>query len=373
MLKLSVPICNRTNYSKLKSILAYLKKNSKIDISIVLSSDMAIDKPSNAIADILSDGLSVSEKIDCLMKNDTLESMSKTMAISLIEHVTYFIKEKPNAVLIVGDRFDILPSVLSAKMLNLPILHLQGGERSGSIDDTIRDIITICADRHYVATEEAYNYVKMIAKSKNVFNFGCPAVEVVSQIPVGDYLDVSLFKKKYKNSFGISPNEKYLLVVVHPNTQDENDVDMDAILGACISFGLKMVVVYPNIDPYNSKILKGMKDYEEDIICVRHMPLEDFVPMMAHASCMIGNSSAGIREAASFGTPVVNIGNRQKGRERNKNVIDCLNSYEDIKKAISLSLEKGKYPIDNLYYKENTSINIGNDIIKFLESNYSSE
>ena len=364
MSRIIVPICNRTNYSKLKPVLLGLK--NKIDISIVTSSDMAISHLANAIPDILYDGFKIDKSIDCLLMNDTLESMVKTVGISLIEHASFFANKNFDAMLLVGDRFDILPSVLSARMMNMPILHIQGGERSGSIDDTIRDIISICAERHYVATERSKENVLKIAKNKNVFCFGCPSVEIINSFPVGDFLDVSNFKKSYKHSFGIAPNENYMLVAVHPNTEDQNDIDMDVLLSAVVSFGMKIVVIWPNIDAFNFKIMEGVRDYEDRIIRVRHMPLEDFVKLIAHTSCMVGNSSAGIREAASFGVPVVNIGNRQAYRERNSNTIDCSNSFSDIKNAISQSLKIGSYPKENIYYKESCVKNICNDILEFL-------
>ena len=367
MHKIIVPICNRTNYSKLRPVLRTIKNTSKVDIDIVTSSDMAIDKRANAISDIIADGFNISHHIDCLMSNDTLDSMSKTMGLSLIEHSSIYTNVRPDAILVVGDRFDILPAVLSAKLSNTPILHVQGGERSGSIDDTVRDIITICADRHYVSTEKSYENVKKIAKTEYVFNYGCPAVEAINEINVGSYLDVAHFKKKYKNSFGIAPNEKYILVMVHPNTCDEKDINMDALLSSVLSFGLKTIVMYPNIDPFNSNILKGIKDYQNMIIRVRHMPIEDFVKVMAHASCMVGNSSSGIREAASFGTPVVNVGQRQINRERNLNTIDCGPTYEEIHKSIEKSLQIDKYSPDNIYYKKDCSINIANDIVSYLD------
>lgn len=364
MSRISVPICNRTNYSKLKPILCGLKKD--IDIDIVVSSDMAIYKWANAIPDIISDGMNIDHRIDCLLCNDTLESMTKTVGMSLIEHASYFAKNDTKAILVVGDRFDILPSVLSAKMMNIPILHVQGGERSGSIDDTVRDIISICAERHYVSTQNAYDHVYRIAKNKNVFYVGCPSVEFINGISVGDYLDVSKMKKKYKNSFCIAPNENYILVAVHPNTDNKNDIDMDILLSAVISFGMKTVVLWPNIDAYNSNIMDGVRDYEKNIIRVRHMPLDDFVHIMAHASCMVGNSSAGIREAASFGVPVVNVGNRQNERERNKNTIDASKDYYSIRGAIEKSISIGRYPKENIYYKENCVNSICSDIVDFM-------
>lgn len=367
MKSILVPICNRTNYTKLKPILHRLRKPGEVSVDLLVSSGMVVSSRGSGLSDVQSDGFNVACQIDCLMMNDTLESMCKTSGLSMIEHATCYAREKPDAVLIVGDRFDMLPAAISAFQMNIPILHIQGGERSGSVDDGIRDLITITATRHYVATNLAYEHVYQIARNKYVLNVGCPAVEFVQNLPVGDYLDVHSFKKKYTNDFGIAPNENYIAICVHPNTEDDNDVDMAALLGAALSTGLKCVVIYPNIDAFNSKIVKSIRRYEKQITCVKHMPVEDFVKIMAHATVFVGNSSAGIREAASFGTPVVNVGKRQALRERNGNTLDCGPSFEEIKKSIEASIQHGQYDHNNVYYKHDATRNICNDILEFLE------
>ena len=364
-IKIAVPICNRTNYTKLKKILGILNANQSIDVGAIVSSSLLISRKTSGIQDIIDDGVKIVREIDVLMMNDSLEAMSKTSGMSLIEHATFLHDFKPDMVLIVGDRFDMMPAALAAKMCGIPIYHIQGGERSGSIDDTVRDIISICADRHYVATEKAREYVERITFSENVFNFGCPSVEMLHDYDVGDFLDVKTFKKRYRNSFGIAPNENYILVAAHPNTDDEYDMDMGALLGAVLSFGLKTVVMRPNIDAYNQHIADAIREFKNDVVVVRHMPVEDFVKLMAHASCMVGNSSSGIREASSFGTPVVNVGNRQAFRERNINVTDVPCTYEEVHKGIGLALASERTK-SNLYYQKDCASNVCRDIIASL-------
>jgi UDP-hydrolysing UDP-N-acetyl-D-glucosamine 2-epimerase len=364
--KLMVPISNRSNYTKLKKTLKMLQQNQDIEILIVASSALVYSKKTSGYYDIIDDGYEINYHVDCAMMNDSLANMSKSAALSMIEHSTIIEKEEPNAILIIGDRFDMLPACLAARNANIPILHIQGGEQSGTVDDTIRDIISVCAKRHYVATEGCEERVKNITGAREVYNYGCPAVEMIEQMDIGPYLDIDKFKKHYKNSFGIEPHEKYLVVIVHPNTDDDCDTDMSAILSASISFGLKTVVIFPNIDAYHGKIEQDISTFKNDIIRVRHMPVEDFIPLMAYSSCMIGNSSASIREAGSFGTPVVNIGNRQHQREQNLGTINCNTTFEEVKKAIAKSLEVGRYEKKNIYSKLNCTENIVKNICEFL-------
>lgn len=365
MKKILVPICNRTNYTKLKPVLNLLNEN--LNMVVVASSGIVVGSRGSGMQDIVNDGLIISHKIDCLLMNDSLESMAKTTGLSMIEHASILSKEKPDAALIVGDRFDMLPAAVASLQMNIPIFHIQGGEKSGSIDDSVRDLITVMASRHYVATEQSYDHVFRIARNKSVMNAGCPAVEFVQGLPVGERLDVNSFKKKYTNNFGILPDEKYIAVCVHPNTVEDQDVDMASLLDAVLSTGLKCIVIYPNVDAFNSNITIQIRRHEKQIICVRHMPVEDFVKIMAHATCLVGNSSSGIREAASFGTPVVNVGSRQRGRERNLNVLDCGSSFETIKQAIETSITRGRFPRHNIYFRPDAAKNIAHDILLSLE------
>jgi len=363
-MKLAVPIVNRTNYSKLRPVLSCLSKD--IDIRIILSSSILLEKYGNAFRDIEAE-YSIDSRLDIALMNDSVESMSKASALSMLEHSSAYRRINPDAVLIVGDRFDMLPAALSAKMMNIPILHIQGGERSGTIDDYIRDIISVCAEEHYVSTKKSAENVSKIAHSKKIYHTGCPAVESLYSVDIGEYFDGNNLHKKFKNSVDIYPRDKFFLVLVHPNTVEEDDVNMDAVLNAAESFEHKIVLFYPNVDASNSDILSVIRSHQKKYpyIVIKHAPFIDFVSMMAHCSCMISNSSSSIREAASFGTPVVNVGDRQFAREKNANTIDCQCNYQEIRSAISKGLEVGKYPIDNIYYKKNAAQNIALHIKNF--------
>lgn len=360
-MKILVPVVNRTNYTKLKPILLNLKKY-EVNVKLMLSSGIVVDRLGDSCSDIIKDKMDVLCKIDCLLMNDSLECMCKTIGLSIVEHSSILKKEKPDILLVVGDRFDMVPSVLCARIMNIPIFHIQGGEKSGSIDDTVRDIITICSSRHYVSTEKSRDRVFEITQSEFVFNFGCPAVEYIKNLDIGDFLDVEKINKKFRKGLNIKPYENYFLVVVHPNTNDCEDINMEVILNAVLSFNYKCIVVYPNIDAFSSVILYSIIDKKDKIFPIKHVKMEDFAKLMGHSKCIIGNSSAGIRESASFKIPAVNIGNRQKFRETNNNTISCNCDYDEIvdslKKSLFLKLDG-----NNIYYKENSSKNICNDIV----------
>jgi len=237
------------------------------------------------------------------------------------------------------------------------------------VDDLVRDLISLCADRHYVCTEISKTNVVSLTGSNSVFNFGCPSVEYLSSFDVGPCLDVSNMKHHFKDGLFVNPNEDFLLVCVHPNTTKPDDVDMDVILSACVSLGLKCIVIYPNVDAFNSSILDAIRRHKDNLFRIKHIEIEYFVHLMAHAKCMIGNSSAGIREAASFNIPVVNIGDRQNDRERNANILDCSCDYDAIVNAIKMAISTEVFHPNIYIYWGNFKCNKDrtfNRVIKFL-------
>jgi UDP-hydrolysing UDP-N-acetyl-D-glucosamine 2-epimerase len=367
MKTIAVPLTNRTNYSKLKPVLHALRDTEQVDLRLVLSSTILLEKYGSAYADILADGFPIDRRIDCVLMNDSHESMAKTAGMSMVEHATYFGALKPHILLAVGDRFDMLGPVASASMMNIPIAHIQGGEVSGTIDNVIRDVFTNFATLHFVATEQsAQNLRRFGISAEQVFNTGCPAVEYISNIDVGNGFDAMRLNKTFKNTIDISPDEPYLLVMVHPDTTNSEDVDMGAVLNGVARTGHKALIFYPNVDAHNSSIVSSIAQYKNNpkFFMIRHMPLEGFVHAMAHCRCMIGNSSAGIREAASFGVPVINIGSRQANRERNRNVIDIGTDYSLLDQKLTQYADH-RFERENIYHKPRCSQMIAAEILRF--------
>jgi UDP-hydrolysing UDP-N-acetyl-D-glucosamine 2-epimerase len=368
MKNICVALTNRTNYSKLKKVLFELRKLPDVQCRIVLSSTILLDRYGNGYQDLLRDGFEIDKQIDCALMNDSHEAMAKTVGLSVVEHASYFQWRKPDLLIIVGDRFDMLAPAVAASMMNIPIAHIQGGELSGTIDNVIRDVITRFASLHFVATEQsALNLVGYGVPQKSVFDFGCPAVEYVSQIDVGEHFDKIMLGKTFKHNIDIGLGEKYFLVMIHPDTTNRHDVNMDAVMNAVDSFGIKAFIFYPNVDAHNSEIVSSIAKHKNNdkLFMIRHMPLEGFIHTMAHCACMISNSSAGIREAASFGVPVINIGHRQVDRERNQNVIDIGDRYEELRATIEKYMGH-RFERKNIYFKPNCANQIAAKITQYL-------
>ncbi len=368
MKNICVALTNRTNYSKLKTVLIALRELADVKCRIVLSSTIILDRYGSGYQDLLRDGFEIDKKIDCVLMNDSHEAMAKTVGLSVVEHATYFQWRKPDLLIIVGDRFDMLAPAVAASMMNIPIAHIQGGELSGTIDNVIRDVITRFASLHFVATEQsALNLVGYGVPQAKVFDYGCPAVEYISQIDVGEHFDKTRLGKSFKRDIDIGPNEDYFLVMIHPDTTNRHDVNMDAVMDAVASFGIKAFIFYPNVDAHNSEVVSSIAKHKTNnkFYMIRHMPLEGFIHAMAHCSCMISNSSSGIREAASFGVPVINIGYRQVDRERNKNVIDIEDRYEELRPTIEKYMSH-RFDRKNIYFKPDCAKQIAATIAQFI-------
>ena len=324
MKNICILITNRTNYSKLKPLISNLKDSNAVLIKIVLSSSSIIKKYGNLVDLIRNDGFQIDSTLDSLLLNDTHSSMAISAGISMVQHATYYQNNKIDLVLTVGDRFDMLTPVLAAKYMNIPIFHLQGGEKSGSIDDTIRNLISLCADIHFVATENSkINLIKLGINENKVFNFGCTAVEYLVK-------KVNILNKK--NTIHLSSGKvinlddinDFFVILLHPNTIKE-DIDIETVFEAVDKFNKKVFLFYPNVDASNSIILSSIqkKINDKNYYIIKNLAVEDFGTLLSKSVCFIGNSSSGIRESASFKIPFINIGTRQNFREQNNNTINC--------------------------------------------------
>lgn len=370
MKNIAVSIVNRTNYSKIKPVLLELKKSDNVKINIVVSSSLLLDRYANAYKDIEKDFV-ISKKINCLLSSDSLDSMVQTSALSMMHHSEYFRDNTPDLLLVVGDRYDMFPVVLSASMMNIPIAHIQGGEKSGSIDDKIRDMITRLSTLHFVSTDFcAKRVIEMGADKNYVFNVGCPAIEYINSIDVGDGFNSLKLGKTFKHCLDIKYKENYVIFLLHPDTTNPYDVGVHKVLDVLTEINIKSFIFYPNVDANNYHIIESINQYKENpnFYFIKHIPLEGYIHLLAHSVCIIGNSSSGIREAASFGVPTINLGTRQCNREKNENVVDILaDSSNDIKYAITECIRnKGLYSKNNIYYKRDCSKTIASEIVKYL-------
>ena len=368
--KIVIPIVNRTNYSKLCSILNYLKEEPALEIKIILTSGAAVKELSTIEDDLINDNHSDITTIDSCLHNDTHGAMVKNIGMSMIQYSTFLEREKPDLVLVVGDRFDMLAYASASAIQNIPVAHIQGGERSGTIDDKIRFSITTLSDYHFPSSLESITRVLGCgANPHKVYDFGCPAVEHIANVGNDTQFSIDDLKKYSKRSLqGLRNSKGYMLVQVHPNTTESEDVDMEELLLALNEIDLPSIILYPNIDATNREIIDVMRKYKDvnKFYYYKHFSLPIFVGLIKNCKCFIGNSSSIIRESSLFGIPAINLGKRQMSREHNSNVHTCdfdkneiLNLYNDIKDK--------SFDNNNVYYKKDCSKNISKKLLEILD------
>ena len=271
-------------------------------------------------------------------------------------YATFFENYRPDAVLVIADRFENLSVAISASYLNIPLIHIQGGEVTGSIDEKVRHAITKLSDIHFVATKRSKKFlIKMGENKKNVFLTGCPSIDIAFKAK--SKLSKDFFKKN--KGVGNVPKyyEKYIVVMHHPETTKFNETYSQILqtINAILKLkDIKIVWLWPNIDAGSDIISKQLRILRENklasnISFFKNFTPENYIKLIYNSECLVGNSSSGIRESSFLSIPVVNIGSRQKNRERGLNVIDVEYNQNQIFNAILKQMQNRKIKKSFIY------------------------
>jgi len=376
--KIFVFLGSRANYSSLKSVMKYINQSDKLELILTVGASALLDKYGEVVNLIEKDGFSVNEKLFMLIEGETPETMAKSTGLGIIELSGMLMKHRPDFTLLVGDRFEMLSAAIASAYNNIPIAHTMGGEVSGSIDESIRHAITKFAHVHFPATELAKERILQMGEDETlVFNFGCPRIDTVKEILNQPFENPSI--NKYIKTEGVgdvfSIDHEFLLVSQHPVTTEYGKGKMQinetlkAVREVSNERKLPVVMLWPNVDAGSDDVASSIRIFREsredkNFHFFKNIPIKDYVWLMDKTLCLIGNSSSGIREGEFIGTPVVNIGTRQNGRTRGNNVIDVNYDYKEIKNAIEIQIDHGKYESGYTYGDGNA----GEKIVKVLET-----
>jgi GDP/UDP-N,N'-diacetylbacillosamine 2-epimerase (hydrolysing) len=273
--------------------------------------------------------------------------MAKNIGRMLIGFVEALQSIEPDIVLVLGDRGEMLAGAIAAIHLDIPIVHIHGGERSGTVDELVRHAISKLADFHFVATDESkIRLVRMGEIADNVYVVGAPGLDGLKE-------EVTSNRETLCAGVGFDPSRPVTLLVYHPVLQeaDKSGEYAALIVDALLAKGMQVLALNPNSDAGSAGVRAALeaRAVAGDIHLATHLPRPEFVSWMAAADAMVGNSSSGIIEAAAFGTPVINIGSRQNLRQRNANVIDCPVDLVSIGDAIARALALPRFEGYNVY------------------------
>jgi UDP-hydrolysing UDP-N-acetyl-D-glucosamine 2-epimerase len=380
MKTVAVFVGSRANYSSCKSIMRAMQAHDQLTLKVVLGGAAVLERYGNIESMLQNDGFDIDAKFYMIIEGENPITMAKSTGLGIIELSMIFNNLRPDIVLVVGDRFDVMAPTIAASYMNIPVAHTMGGEISGTIDENIRHAITKMAHIHFPANEDARTrIIKMGEKPEVVHNVGCPRMDLVSEIlehhQNGERIDQKKFFQQYKGvggRFDIE-RESFLLVSQHPVTTEygRNRQHVEETLRALQEMQMPTIMIWPNADAGSDEVSKAIRTFREKyrpdwLHLFINLPIDVYVKLMDLCACMIGNSSSAIREGAFMGVPAVNIGTRQTGRMRGRNAVDCGYRALDIKSAVKERMRNGRIAPDFIYGDGQT----GRRIAKILaESN----
>jgi UDP-hydrolysing UDP-N-acetyl-D-glucosamine 2-epimerase len=355
--KICVVVTARPSYSRIRTALKAIAEHASLELQLVVAASALLDRYGSAIQAIERDGFAIAQRVYMVLEGENLVTSAKSTGIGLSELATVFDNLKPDAVVTIADRYETLATAVAASYMNIPVVHVQGGEVTGSIDEKVRHAVTKLANLHLVSTQLAAERVRRLGETADsIFVTGCPSIDIAAEVVARPQMDFDPFVKYG----GVGPttdlSNGYLVVMQHPVTTeyDEARQQIDETLYAVKDFGLPVLWFWPNVDAGSDGTSKGIRVFREkeepsNFHLFRNMFPEDFLRLLHGATAIVGNSSVAIRECSYLGVPAVNIGSRQLGRERGQNVIDVDHDRKDIAGAIHTHAGRGKPQRDLLY------------------------
>lgn len=346
----------RPSYSRIKSAIAAVVQQGSLEPIIVAVGPSLIDKYGRISDQIRSDSLAPLIELDTFQDIGGTEGMVQTTAVSMAKLNELFTELSLDAVVTIADRYETLSTAVAASYRNIPLIHIQGGEVSGSIDDKVRFAVTALADYHLVANQEAARRVIAAGASlTNVFITGCPSIDLAKEAR-------SSFdrERSYLQELGVDcpPGEtpRFLVVLQHPVTTEHLSAgtQIRETIKAVAKLRMPTLWFRSNPDVGSDSVTNGINRYMDDstkelVTFVTHVEGVQFLKILMQSQCLIGNSSVGIRECSYLGVPVVNIGTRQQGRLRGRNVIDVGYDHNEIYAAVRVQLRDQVRESETIY------------------------
>jgi UDP-N-acetylglucosamine 2-epimerase (non-hydrolysing)/GDP/UDP-N,N'-diacetylbacillosamine 2-epimerase (hydrolysing) len=341
--KICVVTGTRAEYGVLYPVMKAIQRNSKLELSLIVTGMHLMREFGSTAKEIESDGFRIDAKVPMLSREDTLQAMAKSLGKGIIRMTDTLDDLKPDILMVIADRGEALAAAIAGAHMKIPVAHVHGGDvtTGACIDEPIRHAITRFAHIHFPATKKsAERIVKMGEEPWRVHVVGPLGVYAMAK---KDFIP----KDKLCKKLGLSPNRPILLVLQHPVTTEVEKAgeQMRETMDALVELGEQTVIIYPNADAGGREMIKVIRQYEnyQFFKIFKNFPYRTFLSLMKISTVMVGNSSSAIIEAPLFGVPAVNIGKRQEGRERGSNVIDVPHEKKAIVKAVKNALEDSEF------------------------------
>lgn len=331
-----------------------IRDNPRLDIQVLAAGTMVLERFDQPVRVVRNDGFRIDGEVYIELEGSTPATMAKSVGFGIVEFAGEFQRLKPDFVLIIGDRYEALAAAIAAAYMNLPIVHLQGGEVSGSIDESARHAISKFAHFHVPATEQAKQYLlRMGEKPETILCVGCPSSDLAKTLD--RKLDPAVLSNRGHGAV-IDVDKPFLLVVFHPTTTEFGGErsQMEAVLAALNELKMQTLLLWPNIDAGSDHISKAIRDFRNQneapwLRTLTNLTPEYYLKVLANTACAVGNSSSFVRDAGFFGTPVALVGGRQRFRESDRNVVHVAPQKDEVVATIRKQLAVGRYPPSTLY------------------------
>ncbi|MEY2801119.1 MAG: hypothetical protein RL513_703 [Pseudomonadota bacterium] len=337
----------RADYGLMASTLARIAAHPALSLQVAVTGMHLSEAYGLTVREIEDAGLPIVARIPTGVDERSADAMAHGIGQAVSGLTDAMREHTPDLVLLLGDRGEMLAGAIAALHRGIPIAHLHGGERSGTVDEPVRHAISKLSHWHFAATEESRErLVRMGERSEHVWVTGAPSLDGIVD-------DAHLSREATLEALGLDDGARYVLVVFHPVVQEADDAYTQtlslrqAVEHTVMASGRQVVWLDPNADAGGGGILQALEG--AGVRRIRHLGRHRYLAALRHADLLAGNSSSGIIEAASFGTPVVNVGSRQNARQRNANTRDCAPQREAIDAALKTQLAHGPYTPANVY------------------------
>ncbi len=366
--KICFIVTSRAQYARIKLLMKLINGDPDFELQTIVCGSALLSKYGEIVSDLKNESFSPVEELYISLEGGNNIAMAKTTGLAVLEFTNTLCRLNPEMVVVIGDRFEVLAAAISAAYLNKLVIHIEGGDVSGTIDESVRHAVSKLSHIHFATNEQSKKrLLRMGENPAYVHNVGSLDIEFLNHVPI--LSDLS-FVNKAGVGAKIDVSNPFIIVMQHPVTTGEDNLrNIQETLEAVRELGMQAVWFWPNIDAGVDSISHAIRVFREHhsdykIRFITHLPPPEFINLLKRSSCLVGNSSAGIKECSYLGVPVVNIGPRQQNRLAAENVLNVDYNCQLIKEGIKRQLEHGSYASSDIYFKSDTS----KSVIKILKN-----
>jgi UDP-hydrolysing UDP-N-acetyl-D-glucosamine 2-epimerase len=355
--RICVVVTARPSYARIKTALQAIREHPDLELQLVVAASAVLERYGEALKYIKKDGFDVAASVFMVLEGENLVTSAKSTGLGMMELATVFDNLKPHMVVTIADRYETLATAAAASYMNIPLVHMQGGEVTGSIDEKVRHAVTKLADYHFTCTDIAAERVRKMGEDPDaVFVTGCPSIDIAAEVLKNPALNFDPFMKYGGVGAPVNLKDGYIVVLQHPVTteyESSRQHIMETLYGVR-AVDIPTLWFWPNVDAGSDGTSKGIRWFREEekpskFHFFKNMEPSDFLRLVYNSNAIVGNSSVAIRECSFLGAPAVNIGTRQAGRERGTNVIDVDYQRDHITAAIREHLNDAKRKPSTIY------------------------